>query len=86
MTTPEKPRPEDIDPANLAPLSPEQELAVMPYLLEQLVPLLKAYKRGMIVARSEEEEAILTEIDATSGPESGRAIDPDEPFRPRLQS
>jgi len=54
----------------------------MPYLLEQLVPLLKAYNRGMIVARNPEEEEILAEIDATSGPDSQRVIDPEQPFQP----
>jgi hypothetical protein len=85
MTDSDQPRPDDIDPADLVPLTAEQEAAVLPYLLEQLVPLLQAYTRGMIVARNPEERAILADIDATSGPGSGPVmIDPDQPFQPRL--
>ena len=84
MTTPERPRLEDIDPASLVPLPPETKLAVMPYLFEQLVPLLKAYRRGMIVARNPEEEAILAQIEATSSPDSQSVINLAEPFQPRF--
>jgi hypothetical protein len=62
-----------VDLENLLPVEPETQLALMPYLLEQLVPLLKAYDQGMIVARTPEEEAILADIDATSGRTQGES-------------
>src|SRR2546421_9874739 len=84
MTTPERPRLQDIDPASLVPLPPETKLAVMPYLLEQLVPLLKADRQGMVVARNPEEEAILGQIEATASPDSQSAVNLAEPVQPRV--
>jgi hypothetical protein len=60
-------------------------VAVVEYQLGGRPPQRTPYNRGMIVARNpEEEEEILAEIEATSGPDSGRTIDPEEPFQPRI--
>jgi hypothetical protein len=64
----DKPRAADIDPAKLVPLTDEQRLNVLPHIVDLLGPLVRAYNHGMIVARTDEERAILHDIQAVHGP------------------
>jgi hypothetical protein len=49
-------------------MSPEQHEEHRGALAERLYHLISAYRRGMIVARSEEEREVLAEIERLLGP------------------
>lgn len=68
MADGDQPRAEDIDPDDLVSLTAQEKLDALPYVVDLLGPLLRAYNHGMIVAGNDEERAILDEIAAANGP------------------
>lgn len=55
------------EPDDLEPLSSEQYEQQRGALAERLYHLISAYRRGMIVARNDEERELLTEIERLLG-------------------